>query len=190
MVAHPIETRKALDDISALSPMAVKTWLALTRPLEQAEPLLTAMPSRSRAIIMASELVPGRLKKLVLLTRGVFKPWMMREGVASMSFFSIESRSADRRFCSVVRLVCAVRAAPPKAAIPAVFCVPARALFSCPPPCSRVGVVPQEPRASAPTPCGPPILWAERLRKSAPRLVISRGSFPAACVASQCRKIP
>ena len=42
------------------------------------------------------------------------------------------------------------------------------------------------PNVSAPIPCGPPILWAETLRVSAPRARLSTGTLPAAWMASTC----
>ena len=47
-----------------------------------------------------------------------------------------------------------------------------------------------EAKASAPAPCGPPSLCADRARVSAPRAVRSTGIFPAAWTASTCSRPP
>ena len=65
VVVQPVDTRIAPRLSSAGMPIAAKTCDRSTFPEEQAEPELTAMPSRSRAIRESSALLPGMAKQVV-----------------------------------------------------------------------------------------------------------------------------
>ncbi len=182
--------RKALFATSSSCPIARSILLAFTVPLEQAEPLLTEIPSRSSAMSRFCDLVLGKLKKHVLATRWDCSPCIMMFGDMCFSCVSSLLRSCSKVFRYRSRFLVAAFAAAPNPAIPATLCVPARAYFSCPPPSKRVGVCPHIPKASAPTPCGPPILWEESVKKSMPLCVAWTGMRPALCVASQWNRAP
>lgn len=77
VVAQPVEIRKPVRAWSFVAPMALRTWEGWTVPLEQAEPLDMAMPSRSSAIRAVSARRPWMEKKVVLATRGAFWPWIV-----------------------------------------------------------------------------------------------------------------
>lgn len=59
---------------SRVRPMAVRTWDGSTAPDEQAAPLETAKPRRSRAITIASPSMPAKRMLVVLGTRGALAP--------------------------------------------------------------------------------------------------------------------
>ena len=54
--------------------MAVSTWDGFTLPLEQADPALTAIPARSKAMIWVSLVAPGIDTQEVLATLGAARP--------------------------------------------------------------------------------------------------------------------
>ncbi len=71
------------------------------------------------------------------------------------------------------------------ATIPGTFWVPARRSRSCGPPC-RIGLIldARSRARRAPTPLGPPNLWALRLTRSAPAVASARSIQEKACTAS------
>ena len=77
-----------------------------------------------------------------------------------------------------------------KPAIWAVASVPARRPPSCPPPASSgFGFRTRGPMYRAPMPLGPPILWAEMVRKSAPSVFAEQGTFKKPWTASVCSNV-
>ena len=74
MVPQPRLTRIADAASSAGTPMAVSTWEGFTLPLEQADPALTAIPARSKAMIWVSLVAPGIDTQEVLATLGAARP--------------------------------------------------------------------------------------------------------------------
>ncbi len=69
VLAQPVETRIVP---LASAPMALRTWLGLTLPEAQAEPLESAMPSKSNAMSKVSDDAPGSEKSVVFEMRGAF----------------------------------------------------------------------------------------------------------------------
>ena len=74
--------------------------------------------------------------------------------------------------------------------MPITFSVPDLRPCSCPPPRSRLVIARPGRTRSAPTPAGPPILWADRLAKSRPDPAKSRCCLPSACTISLCTATP
>src|SRR3546814_6315325 len=66
VVDHPSETRIALRHAASPTPIARRTWLAATLPLEQAEPALTETPARR------SEEHTSELQSLMRISYAVF----------------------------------------------------------------------------------------------------------------------
>src|SRR3954447_10069287 len=170
-------------------PIADNTWDGCTLPEEQADPEDTATPSRSKPITAVSAFRPGAVKRTVLGNRLM----SLEKTVARLERMPFSKRSLRLaiRSASSGKASRATRTAAPKPAIPATFSVPARRLSSCPPPRSK-GSSPATPSSttSAPTPLGPPILCAEKVPRSAPTALISKGIFPSAWIASTCRRPP
>src|SRR5262249_59785337 len=74
VVVQPRLTRIAHSASSGGTPMASSTADLRTRPEEQAEPALTAIPARSKAMICVSLAAPGMDRQLVLGRRGASAP--------------------------------------------------------------------------------------------------------------------
>ena len=99
------------------------------------------------------------------------------------------SASARTRAVALSRSRTAARAAAAMATTPATFWVPARRSRSCGPPrrIGRSAAARVRARAtSAPTPFGPPNLWALTLTRSTPDVRPATSSQPNACTASVC----
>ena len=169
--------------------MAASTCEAVTLPEEQAEPDETAMPLRSKAIMAVSALTPGTANSVVLGSRGASAPKITTSG--RCLFQAGFEPVAQSRHARSVRLRCGERAtaAAPKPAMAATFSVPARCPRSCPPPLISGAAMWMSPRrTSAPAPCGPPILCADSVSRSAPRSSMRQAMRPGACTASTCRR--
>ena len=162
--------------------MAASTWLALTLPDEQAEPALTITPARSSRHELQFARKPGAATHRVLGRRGAASPMttapaafsFARGGVAPgglVAARSISQRRARPRRSRRCRDSSRCR---PGGRAPGRRRAGGATAW-------RAG-----PKVSAPTPCGPPILWAETLRVSAPRARLSTGILPAAWTASTC----
>src|SRR5262249_1987749 len=131
VVVQPRLTRTPPRTSTGSAPIAARTCEVCTFPAEQAEPDETAIPLRSKAIIVVSAFTPGTANKVVLGRRGAFAPKITAWGVAFLRPFSSRSRSADIRVASANFTA---PAAAPQPAIAAPFSVPARCPRSCPPP--------------------------------------------------------
>src|SRR5215211_1948904 len=192
LVENPRLTRIAPAPRRGPTPMAVSTCEAATLPDEQADPDDTATPARSRAISAVSALTPGTAKKVVLGNRSTPAPKITAPGEMASKPASSRSRNATILARSSDSPAAAAADAAPKAAIPPTFSVPARPPRSCPPPLTsgspRCSV--SSRRTRAPTPLGPPSLWAEIAIRSAPISLMLQGIFPTPCTASTCRSPP
>ena len=82
------------------------------------------------------------------------------------------------------------RAATAIAAIPATFCVPLRRSRSWPPPTWRAASRTPGRTTRAPTPFGPPNLWALTDTRSAPAAALATSSHDRAWTASVCSSGP
>mmetsp|Transcript_18145 Transcript_18145/g.28203 ORF Transcript_18145/g.28203 Transcript_18145/m.28203 type:complete len:867 (-) Transcript_18145:2198-4798(-) len=184
VVSRPSDTRTALAATSP-RPIASSTRLALTLPLEQAEPAEMAKPAKSICITCVSPFQPGVAKQDVLGRRDAPFP-------TKIVVFDAAARAVSRIFLSFSTSAhfpastsrCAAAAAAPKPAIPITFSVPERRPISCPPPLicattSRPCLI-----TNAPTPLGPPSLCAETRPISQPSQSKPNGTFPKACVRS------
>ena len=180
--SHPRLSRIAHLARSAGTPIAASTWLGATLPDEQADPDDTATPAKSIAITRVSAGTPGIARQRV---------WGKRATPALNTVARGPTMSASRsrqpaHNAALSRSARAASAAAPKPAMAATFSVPARVRRSCPPPVSSGAKVTSSlARTMAPAPCGPPILWADRVSTSTPSALISTGKRPAAWIASQ-----
>ncbi len=135
---HPKLTRSAQRANASSTPIAASTWERATLPEEQAAPELTMMPSRSSAITAVSAATPGRAKFEVLASRGASAPKIATYGIAAFSSCSKPLRRPAIRCAS--RAEIGGRPRPRRSRrCAAMFSVPARRRFSCPPPkiCAR-----------------------------------------------------
>jgi hypothetical protein len=158
----------------------VSTCERLTLPEEQAEPDDTATPARSSLISSVSALRPGVAKAEVLGSRGALacrrsRLRREREHARLQPVAQKRSRGSPRQRRARVR--------PPRRSrrCPGRFSVPARQPRSCPPPRKGLSASSSAPvrKTIAPTPFGPPILWADSVRASTPRALISIAILPA-----------
>ena len=131
-----------------------------------------------------------RRKHVVLGSRGAPAPNTTASGAAAKTAppAVAQRRQPDRLASSSAR---AARAAAPKPAMRGdVFGAGARApLLPAAAQQGRAECRPPGARRNAPTPLGPPNLWAERIRKSAPSAASQRRR-PASCTASQTTSPP
>ena len=133
--------------------------------------------------------MPGMVRQLVLGRRPAPAPNIRVPGETSRMRRSRASRNRPSS-ANPSRPLPASRAAAPSPAMPEKFSVPIRRPRSCPPP-NTIGLSGTESATTrAPTPAGPPILWADSDTMSTPSAVLSTGILPAACTASQCTRAP
>src|SRR6266545_1974330 len=173
-------------------PMASSTWEALTAPLAQADPAEQATPARSSSSSRSSARRPGKRSDSSpgRPAPAGASPLTSRPGSAARRAARRRSRSRTRRTVSPVRPARASAATAPKPASAATGRVPERSPRSCPPPCSSGCRSRPGRTTSAPTPVGPPSLWAARASRSAPSSFRSTPGAPAACTASQSSSAP
>ena len=131
------------------------------------------MPLRSKAIIAVSAFMPGTANSVVLGSRGAPSPKITASGVAA--FRPASSRSRKRCHARRVRLMLQHQPPPRQSRqSPRRFRCRRAVPRSWPPPLISGSAIWMSPRRmSAPAPCGPPSLCAERLRRSAPSVVDS-----------------
>ncbi len=177
--------------------IAASTCERATLPEEQAAPDETAIPARSSAMTSVSALTPGMAKYNVLGRRSTACPKMIASGAALATCAAKASRNLASRAGSLAASATAALAAAPRApnpppprhsrsrpAVPA----PDRRRESSG---SATLIVGLKRRCRAPAPFGPPILWADRMRKSSPLIPsAAQGARPASCTASQTSTPP
>ncbi len=178
------ENRTVLFASSGVRPMARRMGLGSTLPDEQAEPVDTATPLRSRAMTRPSPSIPRKVMFDVFGSRGTSAPLT----VISMRFAISDSRrSRNAAAPSRQEPSAASFAATPKAAASGTFSVPGRRRRSCAPPNMCVDIATPRRTYSAPMPFGACILCAESDSVSQPSDSTENATFPAACTASQCK---
>jgi len=166
-------------------PMAWSTWLGSMAPEEQAEPVETATLARSSATSSPSAGTPRNPRLSVLGRRGASAPLRKNPGSPASWAAKRSRRSAMRRAFSA-RWTTAHSAAATNPATRNRLSVPARRPRSCRPPRTRPGSRRPSRSTSAPTPLGPPTLWAARVAASTPHSPRGTGMRPRACAASVC----
>jgi len=174
-VEQPRLSRTAPCASSGPYPIARSTCEGCTFPEEQADPDDTPIPARSNPITAVSAFKPGTVKRTVLGNRDTSSENTIAPGVSRRPVSRRPHKTSTRTVSCSMAPSAAVTAAP-NPTMAATFSVPARRPCYCPPPRSK-GSNPKTSSAStrAPAPLGPPSLWAESVRRSAPVDVKSNG---------------
>ncbi len=123
-------------------PIARSTCDGSSVPDEHAEPVETAIPSRSSAISRLSASTRSKLMFVVFGTRRSRAPFTAVPGTAARMPSSSRSRSAADARAFARQLAARERAATPRPTMAGTFSVPARRFRSCLPPV-RIGCMPR-----------------------------------------------
>ena len=137
---------------------------------------------------MVAAAASGSAKALVFGRRSACREKISRSGTARSELLLHDRRAGGQGAPFPRRHGAAPsRRRSPNAAIAATFSVPARRFRSCPPPRTNLSSMfaSRARSARAPTPLGPPILWAEKNSASASRASARQSMRPAPCTASQ-----
>ncbi len=188
------EADRARRETPGATPIAASTCEGATLPDEQAEPEEAATPPRSSRISSVAASNPGAAKaqRVGQPRRAVAEIDRVRGGAARQKFAGDRER---RRAAAASRQTPAAAAARGgaeardrrrRSRCRRARRAPARRRAAA----ARQPASPGAPAISAPAPCGPPNLWAERMSASAPSASASSGSRPASCAASQTSRPP
>src|SRR5207302_4962839 len=184
VVVTPRERRRAPSARSVGTPIAVRTWDGSTAPLVQADPADAHTPAPSSSTSNASDSTSPNDRWQLPAILFVRSPVSALPGTAANRPSARRSRRRATRPTVTSRpaTVACIAAAIP--AIPATLYVPLRRSRSWPPPW-MIGRTETPSRTTrAPTPLGPPNLWALTATRSASAARVATSSHGKACTAS------
>ena len=173
---------------SGSMPIASSTWLGSVLPEVQALPVEASTPSRSSAATRSPPSTPSITTLTLFGSRSV--------SVAGEAHAVDGQQPVDEACAELAKPIGLGRhrgagereGARRTRRSPATFSVPARRCRSCEPPWSCGSMCVPRRTKSAPTPCGPPSLWAERLTRSACQASTSIGACAANWTASTWKR--
>src|SRR5579884_1356495 len=187
---QPRDRRRAERASSGGMPMANSTWLGSSAPLAHADPAEAATPASSRRKRSASLSTPGMRRWQLPAPLSARAPVSTAPGTPATSPSASRSRSRPTRATVSDRWATVAVAAAAMPTMPATLWVPLRRPRSWPPPW-MTGASRAPPRTTrAPTPWGPPNLWALTVTRSAPAARAATSSHGKACTASVWTRAP
>src|SRR6201999_2815115 len=187
VLVWPNDNRSEPRALAGSAPIASSTCDGWATPAVHAEPVEHSTPLASSSISSESPSQPRKVKCVL--------PGRRASPVAPLRYTSsivdsTPSISRSRKICTRALLAArpsiATLAAAAIATAPATSGVPERTSRSCPPPCSSGTQLVSRRSSSAPTPVGPPNLWAATLIADSPLAAKSTGIWPTAWTASLC----